>query len=258
MFRSTVPVRCALLSAAVFTVAAAYGQAPAPTDGTAPAGQATPATSAQAPARAQASPALGGVSRRIRANRQARVQRNILDTYSHKYEISGGGGFLRFRTGQYLQKITQVNFFGSVAYALNPQISIVGDVRGMYGKANIPNVFEKNNVFGPQISEYTFMAGPQYRFRAKEKYTLSASATGGVALSKFGGDAKGLRSEDLGMWPDSNYRPAFSVNLMGDYNIYNNLSVRVQPTYLGTTFGGTLQNNLGMQFGVVYRLGRLK
>ncbi len=203
-------------------------------------------------------PAPGGVSRRIRANRQARVQRNIQDTYSHRYEIAGGGGFLRFRTGQYLQKISQVNFFMTGGYALNPQLSIVADVRGMYGRANIPNLFVKNNVFSPNISEYTFMAGPQYRFYTKEKYSISASATGGVALSKFGGDAKGLRSEDLGMWPDSNYKPVFAVNLIGDYNIYNNLAFRVQPTYLGTTFGGTLQNNLGVQFGVVYRLGRQK
>ncbi len=237
MFRFAAPARHALLSmAALLTVA----------------------TNAFAQTAPSTAPAPGSVSRRIRANRQARVQRNILDTYSHRYEIAGGGGFLRFRTGEFLQKISQINFFMTGAYALNPQLSIVGDVRGMYGRANIPNLFVKNNVFSPNISEYTFMAGPQYRFYAKEKYSISASATGGVALSKFGGDAKGLRSEDLGMWPDSNYKPAFAVNVMADYNIYNNLAVRVQPTYLGTTFGDKLQNNLGVQFGVVYRLGRQK
>jgi hypothetical protein len=199
-----------------------------------------------------------GASRRIRANRQARVQRNIQDAYSHKYEIAGGGGFLRFREGQYLQKITQVNFFMTGAYNLKPQFAIVADVRGMYGHGNIPNVFSLNNVFAPQISEYTFMGGPQYRFIGKEKYSISASATAGVALSKFGGDAKGLASQDIGLWPDSNAKPAFSVNLIADYNIYNNLAVRVQPTYLGTTFGNTIQNNLGVQFGVVYRFGRQK
>ncbi|MGI4852886.1 MAG: hypothetical protein ACRYF4_02420 [Janthinobacterium lividum] len=251
MFRFATSARHALFSLAALSLLSttAFAQT-TPADAPTP-----PAASAQAPA---PSTALGGVSRRIRANRQARVQRNILDTYSHRYEIAGGGGFLRFRTGQYLQRISQVNFFMTGGYALNPKLSIVGDVRGMYGKANIPNLFVKNNVFSPNISEYTFMAGPQYRFYAREKYSISASATGGVALSKFGGDAKGLRSEDLGMWPDSNYKPVFAVNLIGDYNIYNNLAIRVQPTYLGSTFGGTLQNNLGVQVGVVYRLGRQK
>ena len=214
-----------------------------------------------ATAAAQAAPSgtpAPGVSRRIRANRQARIQRNIQDAYSHKYEVAGGGGYLRFREGQYLQKVNQVNFFMTGAYNLKPQLAIVADVRGMYGHGNIPNVFALNNVFSPQISEYTFMGGPQYRFIGKEKYSISANVTAGVALSKFGGDAKGLKSQDLGLWPDSNSKPAFSVSVIGDYNIYNNLALRVQPTYLGTTFGDTIQNNLGVNVGVVYRFGRQK
>jgi hypothetical protein len=43
-----------------------------------------------------------------------------------------------------------------------------------------------------------------------------------------------------------------------DYNIYNNFAFRVQPTYLGTTFGNTVQNNLGVNLGLVYRFGRQK
>lgn len=197
-------------------------------------------------------------ARRRNASRQARIARNIQDAYSHKYEVAGGGGFLRFRTGENLQKISEINFFMAGSYHLNPRWAVVADVRGMYGNANIPNVYALNGDFSPQISEYTFTAGPQYRFIGKEKYTVSANATAGVAMSKFGGDAKGLKSTDLGMWPDSNAKPAFTVSLIGDYNIYNNLALRVQPTYVGTTFGDKLQNNLGVEFGFVYRFGRQK
>lgn len=234
MFRITAPAPRALLagSALFLSSVVAFAQA-------APSG--TPAP---------------GISRRIRANRQARIARNIQDSYSHRYEVAGGGGFLRFRTGENLQKITEINFFANAAYGITPIWSAAVDLRGMYGNANIPNVYALNNVFSPQISEYTLMAGPQYRIIGKEKYSVSASATAGVALSKFGGDAKGLMSQDLGMWPDSNAKAAFSVNLIGDYNIYNNFAFRVQPTYLGTTFGNTVQNNLGVQFGLVYRFGR--
>ncbi|MEZ2345681.1 hypothetical protein [Terriglobus sp. RCC_193] len=232
MFRFTAPAPRALAASAALVLFAATATA-----------QATSST----PTRS---------SRRQNANRQARIARNIADAYSHRWEVAGGGGFLRFRTGENLQKISQVNFFMNANYQLSPTLGIVGDVRGFYGSATIPNVFVKNGVYSPQISEYTFMAGPQYRFRAKEKYTLSANAVAGVALSKFGGDAKGLRSEDLGMWPDSNAKFAYSLSVIADYNIYNNLAVRIQPTYVGTTFGGTLQNNLGLQAGVVYRFGR--
>ena len=193
---------------------------------------------------------------RRNANRQARIQRNIQDAYSHRWEVAGGGGYLRFRSGQYLQRNNEVNFFLSAARALNPKLAVVGEVRGFYGNAKIPNVFSKNDVFRPQISEYAFMGGAQYRFYAKEKYTVSGVAMAGSALSKFGGDAKGLRSTDLGLWPDSNARAVFSIGANLDYNLFNNLAVRVQPNYLGTTFGGTLQNNYGVNVGVVYRFGR--
>jgi len=232
MFRFTAPAPRALAASAALVLFAATATA-----------QATSST-----------PTRG--SRRQNANRQARIARNIADAYSHRWEVAGGGGFLRFRTGENLQKISEVNFFMNANYQLSPTLGIVGDVRGFYGSANIPNLYVKNGVYSPQISEYTFMAGPQYRFYAKEKYTLSANAVAGVALSKFGGDAKGLRSEDLGMWPDSNAKFAYSLSVIADYNIYNNLAVRVQPTYVGTTFGGTVQNNLGLQAGVVYRFGR--
>jgi hypothetical protein len=157
-----------------------------------------------------------------------------------------------------LQRITQANFFMEPSYHLNRKWAVVADVRGMFGSANIPNVNALNASFSPQISEYTFTAGPQYRFLEREKYSVSANATAGLALSKFGGDAKGLASQDLGMWPDSNSKPAFTVNLILDYNIYNNFAVRVAPTYVGTTFGDTIQNNLGVNLGLVYRFGRQK
>jgi hypothetical protein len=236
MFRFTAPAPRALTATAAFLLLSAVASAQLAPNG------------APAPGR----------SRRINANRRARIQRNIEDSYSHRWEVAGGGGFLRFRTGENLQRISQVNFFMTPTYNLNPRWSAALDLRGMYGSANIPNIFVKNGVFSPQISEYTLTAGPQYRFLTREKYSLSATAGVGVGLSKFGGDAKGLRSEDLGMWPDSNAKVAFSASVMGDFNIYNNFAFRVQPTYLGTTFGNKVQNNLGVQLGLVYRFGRQK
>ena len=236
MFRFTAPAPRALLATAafLFVSAAAFAQA-APNSTAAP-----------------------GRSRRITANRKARIQRNIEDTYSHRWEVAGGGGYLRFRTGPFEQRTNEISFFMTPTYNLSPTLSVAVDLRGMYGSAKINNVDVKNGVFSPQISEYTLIAGPQYRFMTREKYSLSASAGAGVALSKFGGDAKGLASQDLGMWPDSNAKVAFSVNVMMDYNIYNNFALRVQPTYLGTTFGNTVQNNLGVNLGLVYRFGRQK
>ncbi len=38
------------------------------------------------------------------ANRKARIAKQIAETYTHRWETGGGGGWLRYRSGQYLQK----------------------------------------------------------------------------------------------------------------------------------------------------------
>src|SRR5271168_4756619 len=122
------------------------------------------------------------------ANRKARVERTIEETYSHRYEVAGGGGYLRFQSGSLLQRNNEVTFFLTTTYFLNPKVGIIGDVRGAYGNAKIgnntcatpscPPVFLS---FNPQISEYPFLGGVAYRVYAKEKFAAAVTAEGGVA-----------------------------------------------------------------------------
>jgi hypothetical protein len=193
-------------------------------------------------------------TRETNANRKARVARQIQETYTHRWEVAGGGGYLRFRSGQYLQKNNEVAFWMAPTYYFNRKLGITGELRGYYGNAHIGN-----NTYGlnyrPQISEYPFMAGPTYRVLLHQKYGLGFFALGGTAIGKFDGDTKGF---PVGLWPTTNARPAFSVGANLDWNLYPNLAFRIAPNYMGTTFGGTLQNNLGVNVGVVYRFGRQK
>jgi hypothetical protein len=193
--------------------------------------------------------------RETNVNRQARIARVVKDTYSHSWEVGGGGGYLRFRSGESLQKNNEVTFWVSTTRYLSPKFGIVGDIRGAYGRAKIDtNPYIK---FNPQISEYTFMAGPTYRFYTKEKMAASVFAVGGVGLGKFDGGSKTIPSSLLGTW-ESGYNAAFSVGVNLDYNFYPNLAARITPTYVGTTFGNTIQNNAGFNIGLVYRFGRNK
>jgi len=205
-------------------------------------------------------PAAQAQTRRPRressAVRKARIQRTIEDTYSHRWEAAGGGGYLRWRSGPYLQKNNEVSFWTSATYFFNPKLGVTGGINGAYGNAKIGNTIY--NLGNPQISEYTFMAGPTYRVYAEQKTAISVYATGGTALGKFGGGSKGIPDTLIGLWPSSNARAAFSVGANVDYNLFPNLALRLSPTYLGTTFGGTLQNNFGVNAGVVYRFGRIK
>lgn len=212
--------------------------------------------------------------RESNANRKARIARTINETYSHRWEVAGGGGYLRFRSGEYLQKNNEVTFWTTTTYFLNQKLGILADVRGMYGNAKL-----NNNVtapdgtpiflnFNPQISEYPFMGGVAYRLYAKEKFAVTATGEGGAALGKFDGGSKGIPSADLHVW-QSGVRPVFSVGANIDYNFYPDLAFRVSPTYVGTMYQlapsdpspqphGSLQNNFGVNIGIVYRFGKIK
>lgn len=192
--------------------------------------------------------------RESNAARKARIAHTITETYTHKYEVFGGGGYMRFRSGDTLKKNNEVTFATSGSYYFNPKVAVIAAVGGEYGHAHatVNNIY---GVYNPQINEYTFLGGGSYRFYAKEKTALSAQALVGVGWGIFSGGDKGFQSTQLGLYPDG-FRPAFSLAVSGDYNFYPNLAVRVSPTYMGTTFGGSVQNNLGFNLGVLYRFGK--
>jgi len=205
--------------------------------------------------------------RETTASRQERIARTIENTYNHRWEVGGGGGYLRFRSGEYKQKNNEVTWATAATYYLSPKLGLMGDIRGSFGNAKVgPNIY--NEAYNPLINEYTFMAGPNLRFYRKEKAAVSLHVLGGVAMGNFDGGAKGLLSQDIGLWQSAT-RPSFSAGVNFDYNLYPNLALRVTPTYVGTMFKladsdpspqphGTLQNNAGVNVGLFYRFGRIK
>ena len=193
------------------------------------------------------------------ANRKARIARQIAETYTHRWEVAGGGGYLRFRSGQFTQKNSEIAFWLNTTYYFNRNLGLTGELRGAYGNAKVPGGNQFASLVGrPQISEYPFLVGPTYRFHLRQKTALSAFALGGTAIGKFDGDSKGHTAADLGFWPSTSARPAFSLGGSLDLNLYPNLAFRITPSYTATTFGGSLQNNAGFEMGVVYRFGRQK
>jgi len=200
-----------------------------------------------------------GARHETNASRQARIERTIKDTYTHRWEVFGGGGYMRFRSGEYTQKNNEVTWNLAPHYYLNPKLAIVADARGMFGNGKpLRNEYAPYNP-NPQINQYAFTGGASYRFFSNLRFALSAEGLGGVAIENSSGASKGYNYMQTGFWQDA-ARPAFIVNLAGDINLYPNLAFRVLPTYVMTTFtspaGGSIQNNLGIHFGVVYRFGR--
>lgn len=193
------------------------------------------------------------------ASREARIARQIQETYTHRWEVAGGGGWLRFRSGEYTQKNSEIAFWLNTNYYLTQKLGITGELRGAYGNAKVPNYNQYATLVGrPQISEYPFLAGPTYRFYRHQKIALSVFALGGTAIGKFDGDSHGIPATTLGFWPSTNAAPAVSLGGNLDMNIFPNLAFRIAPSYLGTNFGGSWQNNVGFEIGMVVRFGKQK
>lgn len=206
---------------------------------------------------AQARPKQRRARRETNASRQARIQRTIEDTYSHPWEIFGGGGYLRWSSGPATQRNNEISWNAAANYYLTPKLAIVGEAQGSFGHGKPLRFNTAAAPFGnPQINEYFFTGGANYRFYTKEKVALSAQGTGGIAWGIFSsGSPVSYTAEQVGFWQDGT-RPAFTFALNADYNFYPNLAIRFSPTYVGTTFGGKVQNNVGFNTGIVYRFGR--
>ena len=193
------------------------------------------------------------------ANRKARIQRTIDQTYGHPWELAGGGGYMRYRSGPYLRQNNEVSFWATSIRSLSPALGIMGTVQGSYGNAKIGNTIY--NIPDPQISEYAFMVGPNYRFVRHEKLAVAGFVQAGMDLGKFAGGSKGFSAANIGVWT-GDYAPAFTVGASIDYNFDPSLAFRISPSYLGTTFGSTagnaIQNSKVLNLGLVYRFGKSK
>jgi hypothetical protein len=191
---------------------------------------------------------------RIRARRQQRTQRVIQDTYSHKFEAYGGGGYTRFRPGASLQHVNEAAWNAGFTDYLWGRLGLTADVRGYYGTAFVPpNVF---NIFKPSISEYSFMAGPQYRIVRREHWAISGQVLVGGSKGNFNANGAELPGTLIGLWSNGTNLSA-AVGVPIDYNIAPGLAFRIQPGYWLTTFSNTPQvKNLGFTTGLVFRFGR--
>ncbi len=190
---------------------------------------------------------------RVQTRRRMRQEAVIHDTYSHKYEVYAGGGYVRFRPGASLQHINESAWNVGATEWVRPKLGVTGDFRGYYGVANALDFADR--VYTPSISEYTFMAGPQYRFYQSQRWSWNAQVLAGIGHGNFDTGTRGVPSSDVGVWPSGNALN-LSVGAAVDYNLSPTLAVRLMPNYLMTDYGSTLQHNLGFTSSLVYRWGR--
>ncbi len=196
---------------------------------------------------------LRNAQARVRARRRLRDRQIIQDTYSHKYEVYFGGGYLRFRPGNSLQHISEASWNVGLTDWVKDKWGVTVDARGYYGTTFIgPNAY---NQFKPSISQYSLMAGPSYHFFEGVHWGWSAQLLAGVGRGNFDTGTGGLPGKYLGLYPNGNALN-LSAGAAVDYNLSPALTLRLMPMALITDYGSTLNRNLGFNAGVAYRWGR--
>jgi len=218
------------------------------------------ASSSQAPATAPqpASQTTGPltVQARLKARREQRRAAAIHDVYSHLYEAYVGTGYLRFTPGDALQRVNEYSWNVGVTRYYSERFGVTIDGRGTYGSAYIgPNAYSNTAVFKPSISQYAAMAGPTYRFLTEPRYSVSGRVLAGVDFGNFSGDLGSFTPAGLGLYSNG-VGAAVSASVPVEYNVSPEIGVRLAPEYFLTSFGSTIQNNLGFTAGVVVRWGK--
>lgn len=190
---------------------------------------------------------------RVKARRKLREKQVIQQTYGQKYEAYFGSGYLRFRPGKILQHMNEASWNVGITDYFRGKLGATADFRGYYGSAYTYD--NQYHTYQPSISQYTFMAGPQYRFFEGMHWGWSAQVLAGAGHGNFGTGTNGLPPTLIGLYPDATVFN-MSVGAAVDYNLTPKLAIRLMPDYLMTDYGSSLQHNLGFSISGVYRWGR--
>lgn len=205
------------------------------------------------PPQSQSETGPTSVQARIRMRRAQRRATAIHDAYDHRWDTYMQMGYLRFKPGPNLQRLTYYAWDTGLTRYLTERMGIDLDGRGYFGTAYVGlNQFALTR---PAISQYTVMAGPIYRFYEQPKYSFSGRILAGWAHGNFSGDTNGITPSLLGLYNDANTF-AVSASVIGELNISPNVALRLAPEYYATGFGSTMQNSLGFTSGFVYRWGK--
>ena len=227
------------------------GQAPAQ-----PETQQQPIQSLPAQTPAQRAQVLREAQARVSTRRQQKIAQLVQQTYSHKFEAYFGGGYLRFHPGDHLQRINEADWNVGVTDYIRPKLGLTADFRGYYGTAYTGNNSSGSfGIFAPSISQYTFMFGPQYRLYQKPRLAVSAQLLAGAGHGNFDTGTGGLPGSLIGLYSNGTVFN-ISAGVPVDYNVSPGLALRLTPLYLFSNYGGSTQNNLGFNAGVVYRWGK--
>jgi hypothetical protein len=199
------------------------------------------------------------VQARIRQRREQRRATAIHDAYAHRYETFTDMGYLRFRSGPNVQRVTLYAWETGLTRYFNERLGATFAARGYYGTPFVG--LNWSTITRPAISQYDLMVGPTYRFYIKPKYSISGRVLAGYALGNFTGDTNGLGSicsdttKKCLLYPDGSTYAA-TAGVIGEYNVTPTFSFRLGSDFFVNGFGSETEMSRGFTAGMVYRFGK--
>ncbi len=186
--------------------------------------------------------------------------------YNNRYELYAGLAYSHFNAGP---SLLQGSNLGGIdlqgARFFSPRLAVAADIRGYFGTSGVvPNIY---NIKGPFVSESMFLAGPEYRWVANERASVTIHALFGGAYGDFTSGI-GKTPSDLGPGTPPptaaalglfNNQVSFGSAIGGavDLNRSPRLAFRIAPEATLTDFGSAgIHEQFALSVGLVYRLGR--
>jgi hypothetical protein len=180
--------------------------------------------------------------------------------YDYRWEVYGGAAYAHFNAGpQLVQGANLGGFDVQAARFFTQRWALDANVRGYYGTSGTqPNPY---GIRGPFVSQYMFMAGPEYRGPSNQHITTTLHALFGAAR---GGFESALKDQNGDKVPPSavgffSNQTAFGSALGGtiDLNRSPRLVFRISPDATLTNYGSAgIKAQFAISVGLVYRLGR--
>lgn len=215
----------------------------------------SPAASSSQPSATQSLESRRRLENRRQQTRQRREAQMVTETYTHRWEIYGGGTYMRFRPGPLLHNSGMGGWTLGVTRYFTPRFGISADARGYYGTNSLgPTNGGGYDIYNAGFSVFPFTIGPQYRFYGGTKFSVSGAVQAGAVYGYFDADTNGIPPQLVGLYP-AGIVPGGIASLNLDYNLGPALAVRFAPHVLFDHFGSNVDHNQGFLVGLVYRLG---
>ena len=218
--------------------------------------QQAPSSSSSVQSKQQVNETRRTLESRRQQTKRRREAALVTDTYTHRWEVYTGGGYMRFRPGPYIHNSGMGGWIVGATRYFTPRLGITVDVRGFYGNNSLGAVQGGGyNTYNSKFSVFPFTIGPQYRLYGSPKISVTAALQVGDIYGYFDQNTGPFPPASVGFYPASNVGAAIAaVNL--DYNLSPGLAVRFAPTVVMDRFGGNFDHNQGLLAGIVYRFGR--